>query len=55
MRSGLPHLSDLALVSNDVAYCLELHWRHGEFLSTTHRSEIAQYVLENSSQLCPRP
>ncbi len=40
-----PLIPEIALVANDIAYCLEVHWRRGVFLATTHRSEIAQYVL----------
>jgi hypothetical protein len=40
-----PLIPDVSLVAEDIAYCLEFHWRRGEFLSTAHRSEIAQYIL----------
>ncbi len=40
-----PLIPDIGLVARDIAYCLEFHWRRGDYLRATHRSEIAQYVL----------
>lgn len=42
----LPLIPDLAIDGADEATCLELHWRSGDFLTTTNRSEIAQYILK---------
>lgn len=42
----LPLIPDLAIDGIEEATCLELHWRSGEFLTTTNRSEIAQYILK---------
>lgn len=42
----LPLIPDLAIDGIDEATCVELHWRSGDFLTTTNRSEIAQYVLK---------
>ncbi len=40
-----PLIPDIGLIAEHIGYCLEFHWRRGDFLATTHRSEIAQYVL----------
>lgn len=42
----IPLIPDLALDADDETTCIELHWRSGDFLTTTNRSEIAQYVLK---------
>ena len=42
----LPLIPDLAIDGTDEATCIELHWRSGDFLKTTNRSEIAQYILK---------
>jgi hypothetical protein len=48
-EQALPFLErlipDVGLVADNLAVCLEFHWRRREFLTTTHRSEIAQYIL----------
>lgn len=42
----LPLIPDLAIDGIDESTCLEFHWRSGDFLTTTNRSEIAQYILK---------
>lgn len=42
----IPLIPDLALDADDETTCIELHWRSGDFLTTTNRSEIAQYILK---------
>lgn len=42
----IPLIPDLALDGEDETTCVELHWRSGDFLTTTNRSEIAQYILK---------
>lgn len=41
----LPLIPDMAIDGTEESTCIELHWRSGDFLKTTNRSEIAQYVL----------
>ncbi|MFC5678813.1 hypothetical protein [Aeromicrobium endophyticum] len=41
----LPLIPDLAIDTPDLVTGVEIHWRSGDFLTTTNRSEIAQYAL----------
>lgn len=41
----IPLIPDVALHSPGLVMCLEFHWRSGDFLTRSHRSEVAQYVL----------
>lgn len=38
-------IPDVALIADNLTTCLEFHWRKGDFLTKSSRSEIAQYVL----------
>lgn len=38
-------IPDISLNAASLSVCLELHWRRGDYLTPTHRSEIAQYIL----------
>lgn len=44
-RDYLPLIPDLTVDSEDIATCLELHWRTGDYLVSKNRSDIAQYIL----------
>lgn len=41
----LPLIPDISFVTDDHVTCVEFHWRAGDFLTSTHRSEVAQYIL----------
>ncbi len=42
----LPLIPDLSIVTEDLVTCVELHWRKGDFLTSAHRSDVAQYILD---------
>lgn len=42
---GIPLIPDLSLSTDDEVTCIEFHWRSREYLNSSHRSEIAQYIL----------
>lgn len=42
---SVPLIPDVALELQDGVTCLELHWRSGDYLTASHRSEAAQYIL----------
>ncbi len=39
-------IPDNAITFDDVILCVEYTWRKGDFLTTTHRSDVAQYILD---------
>jgi hypothetical protein len=41
----MPLIPDIAIDTEEIATGIELHWRSGDFLATSNRSEIAQYTL----------
>lgn len=43
---GIPLIPDVSLGTNEYVTCIEFHWRSSEYLTSAHRSEIAQYVLK---------
>lgn len=42
---GIPLIPDLSLRTDERVTCVEFHWRSGDYLTSAHRSAIAQYVL----------
>jgi hypothetical protein len=43
---GSKLIPDNAIDFDDEILCIEYTWRKGDFLSTGHRSDVAQYILE---------